>query len=207
MLYAYTKGCNDMVNIQRILDLLTGSRIVDAFTKALAENCEDFALERQRYISAMDTLQKELGADAAEEMDAIDRQFASDLLFSGVLGLKANLDSFTDPVARNFLAVDPEVYLREETAHRLPEYERAQNIRNRFYLLLSPSQRKIYEEVTAYTSLFETVAPKLAHYYGFILGNKLLHWIVPGYHSNSVLTMQYTAMLEKFFGKSMTKLF
>lgn len=200
------KGKKNMLTTQTILEQLTGSHIVDALVKAMMVCCEDFAEDRQRYIAAMDMLRKELGEEAANEMDAIERQSASDLLFSGLLGLKANLDNFIDPVARNFLEVDSEVYLREETAHRLPEYERAQEVRNRFYALLSPSQRKIYEDVIPYTSHLETAGPKLAHYYGYILGNILLPRVVPGYHSDPVLTMQYTEMLEKHFGKSLDEL-
>lgn len=187
--------------MQTILEQLTGSHIVEALVKAMTENFEDFAADRQRYIAAMDMLQKELGDAALDEMDAIERQTASDLLFSGLLGLKANLDNFIDPIARDFLDVDCEVYLREETAHRLPEYESAQKVRNRFFSLLSPAQRKIYGDVIRYTTHLETVGPKLAHYYGYLLGNRLLPRVVPGYHTDMAQTSQYTAMLETYFGK------
>lgn len=191
-----------MLTTQTILNQLTGSHIVEALVKVMVEKFEDFSADRQQYIAAMDMLRKELGDAATDEMNAIERQSASDLLFSGLLGLKANLDNFIDPVARSFLDVDPEVYLREETAHRLPEYERAQEVRNRFYASLSPLQQRTYENVITYTSHLETVGPKLAHYYGYLLGNELLPRVVPGYHSDMVQTSQYTAMLTKYFGKS-----
>lgn len=189
-----------MLTMQTILEQLTGRHIVEAFVQQMAEKSEGFAADRQRYIDAMDVLQKELGDAVLEERDAIERQLASDLLFSGFLGLKANLNNFIDPIARNFLDVDFDVYLREETAHRLPEYERAEKSRDRFYSLLSPVQQKIYEDVLTYTSYLETVGPKLAHYYGYLLGNELLPRIVPGYHKDSILTARYTTMLENYFG-------
>lgn len=189
-----------MLTMQTILEQLTGRHIVEAFVQQMAEKSEGFAADRQRYIDAMDVLQKELGDAVLEERDAIERQLASDLLFSGFLGLKANLNNFIDPIARNFLDVDFDVYLREETAHRLPEYERAEKSRDRFYSLLSPVQQKIYEDVITYTSYLETVGPKLAHYYGYLLGNELLPRIVPGYHKDSILTARYTTMLENYFG-------
>lgn len=192
-----------MLTTQTILEQLTGSRIVEALITVMEKKFEDFAVDRQRYIAAMDMLRKELGDAAEDEMNAIERQSASDLLFSGLLGIKANLDNFINPIARNFLDVDSEVYLREETAHRLPEYESAQEVRCRFYALLSPAQRKTYEDVTTYTSHLETVGPKLAHYYGYLLGNELLPRVVPGYHADAVQTNRYTAKLKEYFGKSL----
>lgn len=132
---------------------------------------------------------------------AIEQQCASDLLFSGFLGLKANLDNFKNPVARNFLDVDFEVYLRGEVAHRLPEYEQAQKNREQFYSQLTSAQREIYEDVSTYTCHLETVGPKLAHYFGYLLGNELLPRIIPGYCVDSVLTFRYNAVLGKYMGK------
>ena len=44
-------------------------------------------------------------------MEAAEKQAASQLLFSACFGIKANLDNFTNPVARNFLDVDYYGYL------------------------------------------------------------------------------------------------
>ena len=152
----------------------------------------------------MGMLQAELG-DAAvpsvqEEMDAIEKQFSSNLLFSAYLGIKANLDNFKDPVARNFLDVDYDVYLREKAARRLPEYESAKIMRDRFYAQLSPAQRKKYEAVIVYTSHLETAGPKLAHYYGYLLGNELLPRVIPGYYPDSIQTARYTTMIKSYLG-------
>ena len=132
-----------MLTMQTILEQLTGRHIVEAFVQQMAEKSEGFAADRQRYIDAMDVLQKELGDAVLEERDAIERQLASDLLLSGFLGLKANLNNFIDPIARNFLDVDFDVYLREETAHRLPEYERAEKSRDRLPSFSFSQQRSM----------------------------------------------------------------
>ncbi len=191
-----------MLSIKAILPNLTEHNVVEAFVQWLAKEYKDFAVDYQRYIDAIDALRKELGDAVTDEIDAIEHQCASDLLFSCLLGLKANLDNFIDPVARNFLDADFAVYLREKTAHRLPEYERAQAVRDRFYARLTSTQREIYEDVITYASHLETVGPKLAHYYGFLLGNMLLPRVVPGYHTDSVLTIRYTNMLTQYFGDS-----
>lgn len=190
-----------MLSMGTIREQLTSHHIVEAFVQWMAKEYEDFAADHQRYMDAIASLQQELGDAAIEEIDAIERQCASDLLFSGLLGLKANLDNFVDPVARNFLDVDFEVYLREETAHRLPDYEQAQKVRDWFYSKLTPAQKEIYEDVITYTSHLETVGPKLAHYFGYILGNTLFPRTVPGYHSDLALTIQYKNMLGDYFGK------
>ena len=39
-----------------------------------------------------------------------------------------------------------------------------------------------FEDIVVYIYL-ETVVPKLAHYYGYLLGNELLPCIIPGYHT------------------------
>lgn len=188
--------------IQTIIDQLTGTHMARTLISAMEREFEDFAGNRQRYIKAMEFLRGELGDAATQEQTAIEQQAASALLFSAMLGLKANLDNFIDPVARNFLDTTPEIYLREATARKLPVYERAEKARSLFYATLTPTQQTIYEDVLTYTTHLETVLPKLAHYYGYMLGNQLLPLVVPGYHPDTVLTFRYRAMLHDYFGKS-----
>lgn len=190
-----------MLSMKTVWETLTDHCLVETFVQWLAKESEDFAADRQKFTEAVDALRKELGDTVTDETNAIEQQCASNLLFSGLLGLKANLDNFIDPVARSFLDVDFEVYLREETAHRLPDYAQAQKVRERFYSLLTPAQKEIYEDVITYTSHLETVGPKLAHYFGYILGNKLLPRVVSGYHSDMVLTVKYNTVLGDYFGK------
>lgn len=185
-----------------IREYLTSHSIAQAFIRWLKEESEEFSADHQRYMDAMKTLSEELGDAVTDEINAIEQQCASDLLFSGFLGIKANLDNFKNPVARNFLDVDFEVYLREEVAHRLPEYTQAQKNRERFYSRLTSSQREIYEDVSTYTCHLETVGPKLAHYFGYLLGNELLPRVIPGYCADSVLTIKYSAALGEYMGKS-----
>lgn len=199
-----------MITLRSVLDQMTGSQIVEALKTHLAENFEDFAQSQQKYINAITALQESLGDSAVispeEEMKAIEQQAASHLLFSGLLGFKANWGHFKDPVARTFLEVDSEVYLREDMAHMLPDYVSAQETRSRFYAQLSPVQQKLYEDVNTYACYLETAGPKLAHYYGYMLGNELLQRVIPGYHPDHILTRKYTAMLESYFGVSFAKI-
>ena len=43
-----------------------------------------------------------------------------------------------------------------------------------------------------------TLVPKIAHYEGFMLGNELLYYVMPGYHPDARLTVRYSRMLKEF---------
>ena len=194
-----------MKTLHSIMNLLTGEEIYEALIAKMCTMSADFSEDYERYKTAFIRLKEdfapELMPSIEEEMDAIQKQTCSNLLFSGFLGIKANLDNFIDPIARNFLDVDFETFLREDIAQALPEYEKSQQVHDRFYTHLSPTQKETYEAVTSFVNYLETVGPKLAHYYGYLLGNELLPRIVLGYRPDIVQTIQYRIRLEKFFGQ------
>lgn len=190
-----------MITTQTILNQLQGEELYNSLIHLITEEFEDFAAIRKDYEQAMDTLQSKLGEHSVTNaMDAIRQQTVSNLLFSGFLGLKANLDNFINPLARNFLGADFETYLREETAHRLPKYAQAQSVLDQFYTSLSADQKVLYGDVIAYICYLDTIAPKLAHYCGYLLGNELLPRIIPGYHTDAALTSRYHIMMGDYLG-------
>lgn len=181
--------------------VLSGERILDALVPIMEKHFEDFPDVQQKYRFALDRLENELGeAAVAEAKTAIRQRLASTLLFSGFLGIQANLHYDADPVAGNFLNTDPEIYLRERAAMKLPDYEKAQEQITKFYGLLSDAQKKLYEDVSEYTCYLETVGPKLAHYCGYLLGNELLPRVIPGFCPDMAYTVRYGIQLEEFFG-------
>ena len=191
-----------MVNTHTIPDFLTGNEVTEALLLWISEIFEDFSEVQAQYRQAVQDLQKALGTEQLSSvMDAVAMQTSSNFLFSVALGLKANLDNFTDPVGRYFLDVDSEVYLREYTAHYLPKYVKAQNVLDYFYISLTSEQKEMYDSIIAYCSYLETVVPKLGHYYGYILGNRLLPLIVPGYHEDPMLNIRYRMLLKDYWGK------
>ena len=123
----------------------------------------------RRYINAIVQLRKELGATISPSVDdlvdAIDKQTESNLIFSGALGMKFNLDHFLDPMARTVLDVDFSVFLREETAIRLPAYVKAQETIDAFFRLLTPTQTDLFEGIVEYISYMETTGPKETIFY------------------------------------------
>ena len=187
--------------METIINQLVKKDFLSFLLATMENNFSGFFDSRQKYSQAMDTLQRTLSeAVVKKEMEAISNQFASISLFSCVLGIQANYRSFIDPVGGNFLAADPEIYLREKLAKCLPEYTGSQQFQNEFYGQLDSVQKEQYQAVTEYICFFETVAPKLAHYYGYLLGNDLLRRVVPGYQPNLSQTVQYRMMLENQLG-------
>lgn len=187
--------------MQKVVEQLTGKQIVRKLETYLEENFEAFTEVRRQYINAVEQLRAEPKATSPsieDVVDAIEKQTASNLFFSGALGIKANLDHFIDPMARTVLDVDFDVFLREETARRLPAYEKAQTVIDAFYVLLTATQKELFGDILDYISYLETTGPKLAHYFGFALGNEILPNLVLGYYPDHVLTVQYRAMLARY---------
>lgn len=191
-----------MITTQKMMELLTGRGSVDTFIGGLIARFPDFAEDHRQFQSVITCLKSNLGDEATPSvdnlMDAIHRQTVSNWLFSSYLGFQANIDHFVNPVARTFIEVDPEVFLRESVAKGLPEYTAAQAIIDSFLRQLPPELEKEYGAVVAYIAHLETVVPKIAHYKGFLLGNELLPHIVPGYQPDAQLTVCYCTLLEEY---------
>ena len=189
-----------MITTQKMMAMLAES--VDAFVEEMVSGSGDFAEDYQLFQKAISYLKADLGEEANSSVDdlvdAIHRQTISNWLFSSYLGFQANIDHFINPVARTFADVDPEIYLRESVAKALPEYASAQAIIDSFWRQLTPEQEEVFEAVSAYIAHLETVVPKMAHYYGFLLGNELLPCVVPGYQPDMQLTVRYCMMLEDY---------
>lgn len=192
-----------MLSVNTFFEEVSYKKIVVSLVEVMVENFDDFATDHTRFKDALSWLEKELAegtSPSAEKLvNAIDQQIGSTILFSYFLGLKANWDHFIDPIGRTFLDVDTEVYLREDLARRLPDYQNAQHTQEQFYASLTPVQQERYEDITSYICHLETVGPKLAHYYGYLLGNQLFPRIIPGYSPDVHLTSQYRHTLENYF--------
>lgn len=194
-----------MLSENALFPKISYKEIVTKLADVLARNSEEFHEDLAHFNETISLLEAELEQDTspsvADLVDAIHQQIGSTLLFSCCLGLKANLDHFIDPVSRTFLDVDPEIYLRENIARQLPDYLRAQRVQEQFYKALSRIQREKYDEgITTYICHLDTVGPKLAHYYGYLLGNQLFPHIITGYVSDTQLLIQYRYMLETYLG-------
>lgn len=185
----------------KMMELLTGREGVDSFVESLSATSEDFAEDYRQFEEAISCFKTTLPNNATPSvddlLDAIHRQISSQFIFAGYLGFQANVDHFLNPVARTFMEVDPEVYLRESVARTLPEYVSAKAIIDSFRNQLSSEQQTKFESVAMYIAHLETIIPKIAHYEGFLLGNDLLRYILPGYQPDIQLTTCYSWILKE----------
>ena len=104
MLVAYIERITPMKTMKNTLEKVTKELLVELLLNFMAERNEDFAEDVKKYKDALISLENALSTEELE--DAIYRQTVCMVLFSGWLGFKANMDHFSEPVARTFLEVD-----------------------------------------------------------------------------------------------------
>ena len=91
-------------------------------------------------------------------------------------------------------------YLRPHIADQLPLYETAYRFKQKFKKQIPEELREAEEAVCSYETALECSGMKLAHYYGYLMGNELLCHCIPGYCRDTVLDIKYTHMIEGYFG-------
>lgn len=185
-------------NVMTILDAKAMLEKMVAFIEKKQFN--DFKPCRDEYLSAVEKLRSQLGDEPVDKLlDAIDRRCEADMLFCGSLGYQANLNNFRDPVARTFLDVDFEDYLRVHVLEDMPQRDTAEREIDEFFHSLNDEQKEIYEAISSYLVYLELDLTKLAHYYGFIFANQMLYYTEPGYHQNFCLSLRYQNFMEEWF--------
>lgn len=195
-----------MISKTQILDALLGKQIVDALIETLYIQDDDFPEIHQAYLTAIHTLKTVHNPDIEHNVQkyvtAIEQQCASNLFFVGVQGMKMNLENFRNPMTPNctWPQVDYDDYLRVDLAYTMPLYQTAQKYTDEFENTLPKELHETCDAVTRYRTILETSGMKLAHYYGYLLGNDLLKCCVPGYQPDHVLDFRYRHMLEHYFG-------
>ena len=200
-----------MISKTQFMNSLIGKPVVDALIQTLYNQMEDFPAIYQAYLDAIKKLREELGPEAKNEIKkyviAIEQMCASNRYYAGTQGLKMNYDHFVNPMTPNctWSQVDYDDYLRPYIAESLPLYQTAYQFKEKFEKQLPKNLETVIEAITSYETALECGGIKLAHYYGYLMGNELLLHCVPGYHPDMVLDLRYTQMLEQYFGKRLSK--
>ena len=157
--------------------------------------------EEKRYLAACDILKAEIGntvsPGAADYISAKERAFSSDALYAAWQGFLLNLRIFQNPVNALMLGEDFEDLHQERRMHTLPLAAEAQKTIDSFYQNIPIEKRKLTEAIEDYFAYLETVGYKLAHYIGFVFGNRFLPNVVHGYTADEVITSRYSGMLRE----------
>ena len=115
-------------------------------------------------------------------------------------GYRANLANFYSPCATDFPRMDFTDYIRDHLIGHFPPAVDAYHIREAFIKTLPEAARGAEKAISGYYTLLDVHGPKLAHYAGYELTNKLLPWVVPGYREDYSQTAAYRRELEKYMG-------
>ena len=125
----------------RVMNILNAREMVTVMTAYIESISKDFAPCKEEFEQSIHILRREVGDEKVDKLlDAIDRRCEADLIFCGSLGYQANLKNFRDPIARTFMDVDFEEYLRVEVLQNMPQRDRAENEIQEFYQSLTEQQ-------------------------------------------------------------------
>lgn len=199
-----------MITKTQVMESLIGKPVVDAVIETLYNQDDNFPEIYRQYLSAIEHLHAVLDTDSKQAirkyMVAIDQMCASNLFHAGVQGLKMNYEHFINPMMPNCTSphVDYDDYLRPHIADTLPLYRSAYQYKEQFQKQLPKELDDTISAVIGFECAMECSGMKLAHYYGYLAGNELLRHCIPGYHSDIVLDINYTRMMEQYFGKKLS---
>ncbi|MBQ7096334.1 MAG: hypothetical protein IJN80_07820 [Clostridia bacterium] len=148
--------------------------------------------------NSFETAEKEMeGTRLLSLKSAFEQRIFAAVLFSAFLGFQANLKHFNDPVARTFLEVSPEIYLRKKVMSGMPYYAAAHA---EICSLGRNFSSKEFTPILEYYIYLETVGQQYAHYKGFLWGNEYLPYLEPGYAEDHILTHNYRQKRSEWFG-------
>ena len=136
-------------------------------------------------------------------MAAIEQKCSALLFYAGMLGLQMNYDHFKNPMAPTVVwkQVDLDDFLRVELACNMPLYKAASRYMQSFPYKIPGD---ISEAITEHETNLEICGLKLAHYYGYLMGDDLLPHCIPGYHPDVSLGFRYKHLLEQHFGRPLS---
>ena len=147
----------------QVLTILNAEEMLTKMVSVIEEVSKDFSHIKSEYEQALHILRSELGDEKIKPfLDAVTRRCEADLLFCGSLGYQANLNNFRDPIARTFMDVDFEEYLRVNVLQRMPQRQTAEAEIDAFYHSLSDEQKGVYDAMSSYRVSLGLDVTKLA---------------------------------------------
>lgn len=164
----------------------------------------NFAKEEQQYLETLKNLQKAIGdsvsPSASEYAAAKKQKLCAELVYLTWLGFRQNLECFQNPVNTMFLKMDSEVFLREGRMHTLTGVDKALQTICAFDERIRglAEDNHLLDGIDDYISYLETTGYKLAHYFGFLLADRFLYHVIPGYTSDPATIAQYARELRKY---------
>lgn len=192
-----------MKTVETILYQLTDTKaIMGELKETLLKLDACYPEEEAKFLAASAVLEKEVGntinPTSMEYLAAMAQKVSSDLIYMGWQGFRFNQDCFTNPANALLLEEDFESIHRERNAAMLPVSQQAQRTIRAFYAALPEKKQELTSDIVSYYAYLQTVGYKIAHYFGFLLANRFLSFVTPGYTSNPAATSRYTRKIQDY---------
>ena len=203
-----------MNNVNTLIHNLTTSATVMAQLRDLLREVDpEYEKEAQAFDDACTTLiagVKDITSIAPETyLTALEEEMASDILFVAGQGFKLCYDIHTNPINALAFQMDYEDLHQERKMYLMPLARKALNTSHAFLEELRASNRDklgLLDGVNSYYSYLRTVGYKVAHYWGFLLADQLLPYLIPGYANDGTYATTYSLMLHKDIGVNIFKI-
>lgn len=179
--------------------LVDPQAMLAAMKETLRQIDPKYSEEEAAFLDVIQALRERLSSDHPVSLDAYleeeDRDMAECLLHLFWKGVKQNYDCFVNPVNKLFLRMDYEDF-HQESLMRQFFPAKFEDMGTKFAHSLPTEMNDMTAPIISYYTYLQTVAYKLAHYYGFRFGDGFLAKVVPGYYSDSSTTIIYGSMLS-----------
>ncbi len=186
-----------MKMMESAMEIFTGTESVEALTELLRANDREFLEEERAYKEALALLKKELPASRLEMYIGARRsRLAASLLYAAYEGYRVNLGNYYSPYSLPCEVREADAYI----SRHFPGFSETEEICESFRKNLPACCYEAEECVDEFFSLLEVAGPKISHYLSYMLCNRLLPWLVPGYGADGRQTRAYQRELEAFLG-------
>lgn len=191
--------------IGNVLHQMTNAKsVVNDLREILRKIDPEFLEEEAKFLAATAAMERDIGSSitptTSEYLAAREEEMAIELIFIAWQGFQLNKDIFDNPVNALMLHGDYEELHRERRLHTLPLAAKAREIQASYIEELKKlgEAKWAYEEaVISFYTYLETTGYKVAHYFGFRLADLFLPYVIPGYTSDAVNTIQYSGDLRR----------
>lgn len=195
-----------MKTIEMMLRQMTdASSIIQDLRDTLRTIDPQFPAAEQSFNNAVAALEQSLGdaitPTVSEYLAAKGEVLAMELIYIGWQGFQLNLEIFKNPVNALLLQGDYEDLNLERRLETLPTAKKARAVLCAFHEAMQdmPDEAKdLTDGVEEFYTYLETAGYKIAHYFGFRLADRFLAFVVPGYISDQVNTLQYSGGLQRY---------
>lgn len=200
-----------MYTVKSAIKHLTDHKtIMENVRETLRQIDPQYIIEERHFHMGVKTLRNALEQREQDSLDLLleleERRMTANFLFLIWRGINQNLICFQDQTEKDFLNQDYESIHEADVMENMPANERCWEFCHSFHQVVPQEQDELIMPITSYYCYLETVAYKLAHYYGFHLADYLLYYLIPEYRPDFALTRSYRSALELYLKADMLSL-